>query len=252
MWDNPRLANAAAKALYALALALIVYVGARVLFESRVFSLKTIVVGGELQHVVRADIVSALQGRVKGTFFTVDLEAVRALFEGIPWVRRAELRRGWPDRLEVRVEEHVALARWGQRREPRLVNTHGELFPGQSDATLPVFSGPAGSEGEVTQRYLAFRGLLAPLALEPEQVLLSSRLSWQVKLSNGLTVRLGHDSDKDRVDSRLARLVSVYPETLGEAPNRPDYVDLRYPNGFAIRVPETAGRESRRPARKRA
>src|SRR5205814_462244 len=138
---------------------------------------------GDDRPLARADggasreIVRALQGRVKGTFFTVDLEAVRALFEGIPWVRRAELRRGWPDRLEVRVEEHVALARWGQRREPRLVNTHGELFLGQSDATLPVFSGPAGSEGEVTQRYLAFRGLLGPLALEPRQVLLSSRLS---------------------------------------------------------------------------
>jgi cell division protein FtsQ len=110
VWDNPRLANFAANALYALALALVVYASARVLFESPVFSLKTIVVGGELQHVARDEIVRALQGRVKGTFFTVDLEAVRALFEGIPWVRRAELRRGWPDHLEVRVEEHVALA----------------------------------------------------------------------------------------------------------------------------------------------
>jgi cell division protein FtsQ len=251
VWDNPRLANAAANALYALALALIVYAGARVLFESPVFSLRTIVVGGELQHVARGEIVSALQGRVKGTFFTVDLEAVRALFEGIPWVRRAELRRGWPDRLEVRIEEHVALARWGQRREPQLVNTHGELFRGQSDATLPIFSGPAGSEGEVTQRYLAFRDLLAALALDPRQILLSSRLAWQLGLSNGLTVKLGRDSDKDRVDGRLARLVSVYPQTLGASRHRPDYVDLRYPNGFAMRVPETVARESRKPARKR-
>jgi cell division protein FtsQ len=151
----------------------------------------------------------------------------------------------------VRIEEHVALARWGQRREPQLVNTHGELFRGRSDATLPIFSGPAGSEGEVTQRYLAFRDLLAALALEPRQILLSSRLAWQLGLSNGLTVKLGRDSDKDRVDGRLARLVSVYPQTLGESRHRPDYVDLRYPNGFAMRVPETVARESRKPARKR-
>ena len=249
MWDNPRVANIAANGLYALALVLIVCAGARVLFESPAFSLRTIVVGGELQHVARDEIVRALQGRVKGTFFTVDLETVRELFEGIPWVRRAELRRGWPDRLEVRIEEHVALARWGQRRGPQLVNTHGELFRGQTEATLPVFSGPAASEGEVTQRYLAFRGLLAPLALEPQQVLLSSRLSWQVKLSNGLSVQLGHESDKDRVEGRLARLVSVYPQTLGESRHRLDYVDLRYPNGFALRVPEIAGPEPH--ARKR-
>jgi cell division protein FtsQ len=251
VWDNPRLANAAANALYALAFALSMYAGARVLFESPVFSLKTIIVGGELQHVAHGEIVSALQGRVRGTFFTVNLETVRVLFEGIPWVRRAELRRAWPDRLEVRIEEHVALARWGQRREPQLVNTHGELFRGQSDATLPVLSGPTSTEGEVTQRYLAFRGLLAPLALEPRQVLLSSRLAWQLRLSNGLIVKLGRDSDKDRVDSRLARLVSVYPQTFGEARHRPDYVDLRYPNGFATRAPEPVTRESRKAARKR-
>jgi cell division protein FtsQ len=249
VWDNPRLANAAANALYALALALILYIGARVLFESPAFSLRTIVVGGELRHVARGEIVSALEDRVKGSFFSVDLEAVRALFEGIPWVRRAELRRGWPDRLEVRIEEHLELARWGHRRGPQLVNTHGELFRGQSDATLPVFSGPAGSEGEVTHRFLAFRDLLTPLALEPRQVLLSPRLAWQLRLSNGLTVQLGRDSDKDRVDERLAWFVSVYPQTLGKSRHGLDYVDLRYPNGFALRVPEIPGPEPR--ARKR-
>src|SRR6266850_2971665 len=93
------------------------------------------------------------------------------------------------------------------------------------------------------------RSFLGPLALEPSQVLLSSRLAWQLRLSNGLAVQLGRDSDKDRVDERLARLVSVYPQTLGESRHRPDYVDLRYPNGFALRVPEGVGPETR--ARKR-
>jgi len=65
VWDNPRLANAAANALYALALALITYAGALVLAESPAFSLKTIVVGGELRHVARDEIVGAYPlGRV--------------------------------------------------------------------------------------------------------------------------------------------------------------------------------------------
>jgi cell division protein FtsQ len=129
------------------------------------------------------------------------------------------------------------------------VNTHGELFRGQGDATLPVFSGPSGSEGEVTRRYLVFVELLAPLALDPGQILLSPRLAWQLRLSNGLTVQLGRDSEKDRVDDRLARFVSVYPQTLAKSRHRLDYVDLRYPNGFALRVPEITGPEAR--ARKR-
>ena len=235
MWDNPRLANAAARALAALALGLLAYAGGRVFLDSPAFLLKTIVVEGDLERVERHDIVNALQGRLQGTFFTVDLEAVRALFESIPWVRRAELRRTWPDSLEVRIEEQTVLGRWGQR-EALLVSAQGELFRGKTDAPLPVLGGPVGTEGEVARRYLAFRDLLAPLSLVPTQVLLSSRLAWQLKLSNGLTIQLGRDSDKDRVEDRLARFVSVFPQTQASSRQRVDYVDLRYPNGFAVRA----------------
>jgi len=251
VWNSPRLVDATASLLYAAALAPFAYAGSRVLFGSPAFSLKTIVVDGELQRVARGDIVAALQGRVTGTIFTVDLEAVRALLESVPWVRNAEVRRGWPDRLEVRIEEHVALARWGQGSEQRLVNTHGEPFSGRVDAPLPVFSGPAGSEGEVARRYATFRELLARLALEPRRLALNSRFAWQLRLSNGLTMQLGRDSDKDRVEDRLAKFVSVYPQTLGKSESRPDYVDLRYPNGFALRVSETPKSESQKPMRKR-
>lgn len=251
MWDNPRLTNAAASVLCALALGLLTYAGGRVLLESPAFLLKTIVVEGGLERVERREIVDALQGRLTGTFFTVDLETVRSLFEGIPWVRRAELRRQWPDCIEVRIEEQVALARWGQGKKTQLVNTQGELFRGQSDALLPVLAGPTGTEGDVARRYLAFRDLLAPLGLEPRQVLLSSRMAWQLKLSSGLTVQLGRDSDRDRVEERLARFVSAFPQTLAKSRQRLDYVDLRYPNGFALRITETPRSEPFKPQHRR-
>jgi cell division protein FtsQ len=241
VWDSPRAANTAAGVLAALALALLAYAGGRALVESPVFLLKTIVVGGDLDRVERRDIVNALQGRVRGTFFTVDLESVRSLFEGIPWVRRAELRRKWPDCLEVRIEEQVAIARWGQqKRDPQLINAHGEMFRGRSDEALPLLAGPAGSEPDVVRRYIAFRDALAPLGLAPTQVMLSSRLAWQVKLSSGLTLQLGRDTERDRVEDRVARFVSVYPQTLGRSRQRVDYVDLRYPNGFAVHASERA------------
>lgn len=251
MWDSPRLLNATANALIAVALALLAYAGLRVLFESPAFPLRTVRVDGDLRHVAHADVVRALQGKVAGTFFTVDLEAISALFEGIPWVRRAEVRRQWPDRLEVRIEEHVALARWGQGRDSRLVNTYGELFSGRTDAVLPLFSGPEGTEGEVTRRYASFRGLLAPLALEPRQVALSPRLAWQLKLSNDLTMQLGRESERDSLEDRLAKFVAAYPQTLGKMRHGPEYVDLRYPNGFALRIPDYLRSESRRAAGKR-
>ena len=85
-------------------------------------------------------------------------------------------------RLEVGIEEHVALARWGAGG---LVNSHGERFAGRSDAILPTFVAPAGHETEVTLRYASFKALLAPLGIQPERVVLSARLAWQLRLSNG-------------------------------------------------------------------
>lgn len=256
MWDEPRLLNTASNALYALALILVAYAAGTVLANSPAFSLRAIRVQGDLGHVSRGEIVEALQGRVRGTFFTVDVEAIRSMFQAMPWVRRAEVRRHWPDRLDVRLEEHMPLARWGQEAEGRLVSVHGEVFAGRigarSDAELPQFAGPAGSELEVARHYALFRELLAPLSLEPHTVALSQRQSWQIRLSNGLTVQLGRDSEKDPVRERLARFVEVYRRTLGRMSHRLDYVDLRYPNGFALRVPEIQRGEPPKPARRKA
>ena len=249
MWDNHKLLNTFANVLFAMAFLLAVWAGLRLVVESPLFLLRTIRIEGELTHVSRADVVKALDGRLAGTFFNMDLDAVRVMFETIPWVRRAQVRRMWPDRLEVRMEEHVPLARWGQAGDSRMVNTHGEVFTassriesgeGRQLAALPQLAGPAGTAAEVLRRYAAFAAALAPLELRLDTVMLSPRYSWQLKLSNGLAVQLGRDfSDKggESVDARFARFVSVYPRTLAPLGRRLSYVDLRYGNGFALRVP---------------
>jgi cell division protein FtsQ len=243
LWDNPRQLNLAANVLFACALLLIAYAAVQLLVRSSAFPLRVIRVEGELLHVKRADIARALDGRVHGTFFDARLDDLRDAFEGIAWVRRAHVRRVWPDRIEARLEEHVPFARWGE--EKQLVNVQGDVFEGSSDAPLPLLAGPPGTSREVTRRYAQVRELLSPLALEPVAVQLSARQAWQVKLSNGLTLQLGRDTDKDPLADRLARFVEIYPQTIGPIvvgarARRFDQVDLRYANGFALRVPEFA------------
>jgi cell division protein FtsQ len=247
VWDSPRVLNIAAGALCVVALAGALAGGAVVVMRSPAFALSGIRVVGDVGHVTVPQVIEALQGRVRGTFFSVDIDAIRALFETLPWVRRAEVRRLWPDGLEVRLEEHVPLARWGQERDGRLVNTHGEPFRGRVEGTLPLFSGPPGSEAMVARRYAEFRTALARLGVEPKAVLLSARYAWQLQLSSGLTVKLGRDREKDDVAERLARFVAVYPSTIGKAPRRVEYVDLRYPNGFAVRAADARAQRERLP-----
>jgi len=241
MWDNADMLNGCANALYALAAAALIYAGVHWVMHSPLLPLRHLALQGELTHVTREQAQGVARASAAGTFLSIDLDAVRRAFESLPWVRKVDVRRLWPDRIEVSIEEHVALARWGADTQVRrLVNTYGEVFDGELPETvrLPQFAGPGGSAQEVTRRYAAFRQTLAPLQFEPQQVLLSPRYAWRLRLSNGLTLELGRDQLKEPVLQRLARFVAFYAQTLGSLNRRLEYVDLRYSSGFALRVPE--------------
>jgi cell division protein FtsQ len=234
MWNNPRLLNSVAGFVATTAFLALLIGGVQWLLRSSLFPLHEITVHGDLDHTARDDVARATRDRLRGNFFAVDLAEVRAGLEALPWVRRVQVRRAWPDRLDVTIEEHVTLARWGT---DALVNSHGERFAGRSDAALPMLSGPDGTASEVAQRYLRFSAILTPLALTVTRVVLTSRFAWQLTLDNGLHVELGRDVGAHPAESRLARFSAAYPATLAKLQQHHDYVDLRYPNGFALRVP---------------
>ena len=158
---------------------------------------------------------------------------MRGLLEQTPWVRRAAVRRQWPDHLLVQIEEQVPIARW---QDHRLVNRYGELFQGDSDAVLPELAGPPGAERQVAARYTTFSALLAPLGSELAQLVLSPRYAWQLKLASGITLELGRDRPREPVDARLERFVTAYPQVVAALGHPIEHVDLRYPHGFAVRA----------------
>ena len=58
----------------------------------------------------------------------------------------------------------------------------------------------------------------------------------------GLRIRgLPRREERRRVMAWLERFVAVHPLTLARMQRKHEYVDLRYPNGFALRVPELEG-----------
>jgi cell division protein FtsQ len=236
MWDNPRILNLAAGALVGLATLAFAAAGVVLLLRSPLFPVQRVEVTHPLANTTRADIEAALRGRIGGNFFALSPADVRAGLEELPWVRRASVRRVWPDGLQVELEEHVVLARWG---DEALVNTYGERFRGRSQGPLPLFLGPAGAEEEMAWRYARFAELVAPLGARLERLVLTPRYAWQLRLSDGLHVMLGRDADV--AEARLRQFVEAYPETLGRLARKHEYVDLRYPNGFALRVPELKG-----------
>ena len=239
MWNKPHILNAIADLLILAAAAALVVAGAVWLVRVPSLPVRQVVFTQELPHTRRAELELALSAALKGNFFSLNLEEVRGTLEKMPWVRKVELRRVWPAGLEVNIEEHRPVARWGEGRG-ELVNTFGEVFaataPAAEMAVLPLLYGPSGTAPEVLKRYGEFFGNLKPLGQKPVQVTLSPRLAWQLKLENGMVVEMGREQPKSPVAARLQRFIEAYPETVGRRPVRPSVVDLRYPNGFAMRV----------------
>lgn len=231
MWDRPDVLNRLADMLVAGAVLLAIYGAVHVVVRLPLFPLREVRVASALTHVTSEDIETVIKREIKGNFFTLDLAATRAAFEKLPWVRKGGVRRHWPARLDVTLEEHAPLARWGKRA---LVNTHGEVFEAVYAGALPVFVGPTESAKEIAIQYEYFRRSLAAIGKTPVQVRLSPRRAWEVRLDSGPTLELG----RERVEARLAQFVAAYSRTLGRLERRIDYVDLRYANGFAVRIPE--------------
>jgi cell division protein FtsQ len=223
--------NAIANALYAIAALLVLVAAAAHVARLPEFSLREVRIGGELKYVTREQIEDVVRREIRGGFFNVNLAAVQAAFGHLPWVRGVDVRRQWPARLDVVLEEHAPIARWGATG---LVNTYGEVFRAAYDGELPVFVGPEGAAREIAIQYRYFQRSLGTIGQTPVQVQVNPRRAWELKLQSGITLELG----RENIEARLARFVTLHDRTIGRLGRRIDYVDLRYANGFAVRVPE--------------
>ena len=230
MWDKPQALNWIANFLFGLATVLMLYCVIYVVVHLPIFPLREVRVEGQLNHVTREQLKLIVERHLQGNFFTLDLVKARDAFEKLPWARNVSLRRRWPDRLEVTVDEHKELARWGNIA---LVNTYGELFHAASDADLPVFYGPGDGVKEVAVHYGKYSELLAPSGMKIMQLVLTPRRAWQIETDNKIVIELGRED----MEVRLAKFASVYENTLSKLGVTLAYADLRYPNGFAVRRP---------------
>lgn len=195
---------------------------------------------GPVKHVTAESIARDAMPRIAGNFFTADLDQVRDVIKAVPWVREAHVRREWPNRLYVQVEEHRPMGTWA---DGQLLSVKGELFTAniaeaeEDVGPLPDFTGPEGTQKDVIANFQSLQGILKPLGVTPRAVSLSPRYAWSVKLNNGTFIELGRENKKGDVEKRLKRFVTVYPQIAMKYQDKIDSVDLRYPAGLTIKGP---------------
>jgi cell division protein FtsQ len=242
MWHDIRMLNATTNTL--LGMVALAVLGSAVWWVAHrpMFTLEEIRLEGmhaELRRVSASTVRTTALPRIRGNFFTANLDDVRLAFETVPWVRKAAVRREWPNTLIVTIEEHEPLGTWGE--DGRLLSVKGDVFTAnldeaEEDGELPQFAGPEGSEKEVVARYRELHAWFAPVRLAPDSVQLSGRYAWTVKLDNGMVVQLGREQTSTTLKSRVDRLISVYPQLAARLQDRIENVDMRYPNGMALKA----------------
>jgi cell division protein FtsQ len=207
------------------------------------FAISRIVVQGDTQHHNAITLQANVAGQLKGNFFTLDMASARQSFEAVPWVRRAVVRREFPNGLRVILEEHKAEAFWSLNSESRMVNSQGEVFEanaGEAETEgLPRLVGPEAQSQLMLETYRSLSALFKPYDAQLDTLELSGRGSWRAELDGGTEMELGRGNPQDIVQ-RTQRFLQSHERVMAayqrSGLDRVESVDLRHNEGYAIRL----------------
>ncbi len=163
----------------------------------------------------------------------VDVDEARARVEALPWVKSAEVRRVWPDRIVVRIIERSPVAVWQKDGAKTVIDIEGKPINGEDPArfaSLPLVVG----QGAET----AVASLLKLVATQPNlksRVKIAVRVGerrWNLQLDNAVEVRLPEEGAEAALAElvRLDREQSVLSRDIKA-------IDLRYPDRFIVKLP---------------
>ena len=237
-----KLMNLTASVLFLLCGVAVLAAGAWWVLRMPVFALGGIVVQGELTHNNAVTLRANASPRLQGNFFTVDLGAARGVFETVPWVRKANVRREFPNLLRVQLQEHQPVAHWGAEDQSAMVNNFGEVFEanvGDIDQDdLPRLHGSAQQAPEVLAMYRRLTPLFASLDTTLDELWLSSRGGWRGQLDSGAVIEFGSGTPEE-IEAVTRRFVSTLTQVTSQYGRRADALesaDLRHHEGYALRM----------------
>ena len=180
---------------------------------------------GELQNIIAPMVDSGLLG--------IDVEQIRADLEQIAWVDKADVRIVWPDGIRIQINEQAPIARWGK---DALLNARGEVFTPKLEkgqfSNLAQLNGPKGQQRKVINQYLLFREVLQGRGIQIAAITLDERRSWSIETGQGVKLRFG----KGEIQEKMSRFLKGYDKKLAGQFGQVAYVDLRYTNGFAVKM----------------
>ncbi|UUX49087.1 FtsQ-type POTRA domain-containing protein [Nisaea acidiphila] len=193
----------------------------------------------------RSQLVGAIATDRGTAILAVDLDALKARVDALPWVRTATIERRLPDTLFVRLEERTPLALWQRSGELTLIDDLGVEVPGQNPrrfADLPIVIGEDAPERA--------RSFLTLLAREPDlnrrvrAVTWIGERRWTVRLDTGVDIELPERAP-GKAWSHLAQLQRDHHVLDRDVVA----IDLRLPNQLVVRVAPDISSRLRNPGK---
>jgi cell division protein FtsQ len=237
-----RLMQWTASLMFVLAFIVCVASGMGWLLRHPAFSIQGITVRGNVTHSNAVTLRANVLPQLTGNFFTLNLMQARQAFEQIPWIRSALVRREFPNRLNVTLEEFFPVAQWATEGDGKFLSKEGTVFEVSADdvdpESLPLLAGPDSQAPFVLEMYKFLKPKFDPMDMTIDKLELSQRGSWTLQLDSGAVIELGQGTQQE-----ISERLHVFFKTLTQVASRYNRTatslmsaDLRYENGYALRL----------------
>lgn len=193
------------------------------------FAIQKIEIKGDFKYAVEDDLQADFSSLLGQSLLGVSLSDSLVVVLSSEWVASAEIRKVWPNTLQILVHEYTPLAYWGDRQ---LISTSAVVITPREVPELPLTKlyGPEDSSDVVLEQFGLVSQVLAFTSLRVATLTLEPRGAWSIVFTNGVKVKLG----REEILERLQRFIAVYKSDLSGRIDQITSVDARYPHGVAV------------------
>jgi len=184
----------------------------------------------EFENVKPAEIDAIMAKYLGLSFWDVELDLIQSELARLDWVDKALVKRSWPDRLYVSIEEQKPVARWG---DSGLVNQQGIVFYPQDGSqfnNLVVLDGTLSESADILLALVKFQKKLHEIGFTVMSLKRQVDGVWRIALHNDSELVVESEGGEEKV-SVFVRAYSKLPKALRKSAQ---IYDLRYSNGFIV------------------
>ena len=191
-----------------------------------------------------ADILAAAGPLVGRSMLAISGDEIRQRVEQLGWVRSASVSRLYPDTIHISIRERQPAAVWQENSELNLIDETGAIIRAvgaQEYSNLPLIVGsgaPAAASG-----VLAALGRHAELRGKTSALIRVSGRRWNLRLRNGVEVRLPESGYAEAVDA-----IALLQAAHGALDQPVEYIDLRDPERMVVKKRDEPAPQEAKPA----